>query len=145
MKDKCFFPQTITPEYEVNKKLQQCQDVSLYIYCIYTYLNWVGTEPDIRWFVCVCVSFCSKFIVNIQTRWSSHRWQTHLVKCKLPSTPNSWVMYVKSFHYYDYLKPKKPSLPGGSWTLSNVALEKSQQSLLERSCHLSPADNRVTS
>uniref|UniRef100_A0A673KXJ0 SH3 domain-containing protein n=1 Tax=Sinocyclocheilus rhinocerous TaxID=307959 RepID=A0A673KXJ0_9TELE len=26
MKAKCFFPQTITPEYEASKKLQQCQD-----------------------------------------------------------------------------------------------------------------------
>uniref|UniRef100_A0A673KTP5 Nebulin-like n=1 Tax=Sinocyclocheilus rhinocerous TaxID=307959 RepID=A0A673KTP5_9TELE len=26
MKARCFFPQTMTPEYEANKKLQQCQD-----------------------------------------------------------------------------------------------------------------------
>jgi hypothetical protein len=28
IKTRCFFPQTITPEYEVDKKLAQCKDVS---------------------------------------------------------------------------------------------------------------------
>lgn len=28
IKTRCFYPQTLTPEYEVTKKLQQCNDVS---------------------------------------------------------------------------------------------------------------------
>lgn len=28
IKTRCFFPQTITPEYEATKKLQECNDVS---------------------------------------------------------------------------------------------------------------------
>lgn len=28
IKTRCFFPQTITPEYEAGKKLQQCNEVS---------------------------------------------------------------------------------------------------------------------
>lgn len=28
IKTRCFFPQTITPEYEVIKKLEDCKDVS---------------------------------------------------------------------------------------------------------------------
>lgn len=28
IKTRCFFPQTVTPEYEAVKKLQQCSDVS---------------------------------------------------------------------------------------------------------------------
>lgn len=29
MKTRCFFPQTITPEYDAIKKVEQCKDVSL--------------------------------------------------------------------------------------------------------------------
>lgn len=29
MKTRCFFPQTMTPEYEAGKKLGQCSDVSI--------------------------------------------------------------------------------------------------------------------
>lgn len=32
-KTKCFYPQTLTPEYEVNKKLQKCNDVSSAVKC----------------------------------------------------------------------------------------------------------------
>ena len=28
IKTRCFFPQTVTPEYEASKKVQQCSDVS---------------------------------------------------------------------------------------------------------------------
>lgn len=29
MKARCFFPQTVTPEYDAIKKVEQCKDVSL--------------------------------------------------------------------------------------------------------------------
>lgn len=98
IKTRCFFPQTITPEYEAGKKLQGCSDVSstsLLLLCVFVCVHLVSdcwTYPKNVSFL--LVFFCRKPTGSIQTRWNSHKWRIPRSWFKLPSTPNNSVTYV---------------------------------------------------
>ena len=92
IKTRSFFPQTITPEYEVSKKLQDCKDVS-----------GAGSQNTLMLLlvsiVCASIQFfwhlvCRKNTVNIQTQWNLHKWWIRQFWFKPASTPNNWVTYV---------------------------------------------------
>lgn len=54
IKTRCFFPQTITPEYEAVKKLQQCSDVSN-SYCP---VKCIRALEHVLVYIVVCVTHC---------------------------------------------------------------------------------------
>lgn len=105
IKTRCFFPQTITPEYEAGKKLQGCSDVSsislLYIY-VYTWA-WVCVCSFGFRLMCISKKCCIPSVFyrkptgNIQTRWNLLKSRIPQSWFKLPSMPKISVTYV--LHY----------------------------------------------
>lgn len=104
IKTRCFFPQTITPEYEAGKKLHDCSDVSsalLFHFYLHIYIHLLLSS-------CVCpfgfrllytskkccftsCVFGRKPTGSIQTQWNSHKWRIPQSWFKPPSTPSNSV------------------------------------------------------
>lgn len=115
MKTRCFYPQTMTPEYEVTKKLQQCKDVSLFLNLRQQSVSqyaWVTLSKSLKPPVSqqsscshgngmlylsdvlellegLCCLFYRKYTGNIRTKWNSRKWRIRQFNSKLPSMPYS--------------------------------------------------------
>lgn len=90
IKTRCFFPQTLTPEYEAIKKLENCKDVSSIcvfkiIYLILIFCHFSGMLIFFFFFHLVN----RKVIGNIQIKWNLHKWWIHPFWFKLASMHNN--------------------------------------------------------